>query len=53
MPWLSSKKGRTLAIRPVDLLMPISAETRVTEGLLQNNFHHLLGSRDSLDDFTG
>jgi hypothetical protein len=31
----------------------VSAETCITEGLLQNNFHHLLGPRHTLDNLSG
>ena len=36
----------------VDRGLPmLSTVTRFTEGLLQNNFDHLLGAGDALDDF--
>src|SRR3984957_6782013 len=31
----------------------LSAETCITEGLLQNNFHHLLGPRHAFHNFSG
>jgi hypothetical protein len=32
-------------------LPSLSAVTRITKGLLQNNFHDLFGPGDSLDNF--
>ena len=32
-------------------LLTLSAVTWITEGLLQNNFHDLLGPGDSFNDF--